>query len=105
TVQGLVIGGFTSRDISIVGDGNIVRGNYLGTNAAGTAQQGNRGGDGVQIDGQNNTIGGTTAGTRNVISGKRFGVTIYPFGSGNVVQGNYIGTDASGTGALGNTAD
>ena len=49
---------------------NRVQGNYIGTNAAGTTKLGN-GDDGVsiQVDADNNTIGGTTAGARNIISG------------------------------------
>jgi hypothetical protein len=109
TVQGLAIGGFTLRDISISGDGNVVQGNYIGTDLTGTVRAPRPPGsnttwvfDGVQIDGQNNTIGGTAPGARNVISGNRIGVAVYPEGSGNVVQGNFIGTDASGTLPLGN---
>ena len=51
-----------------------------------------------------NTVGGTTAGARNVITGNRSdGVDIIGTGAtGNVVEGNYIGTDATGTVALGN---
>jgi hypothetical protein len=55
----------------------------------------------------NNTLGGTAAGAGNLISANnRFGVYLLGGGtSGNVVQGNQIGTDAAGTAALGNTAD
>jgi titin len=79
--------------------GSVVQGNFIGTNFAGTTAQANQ--DGVAIDGSNNTVGGTTAGTRNLISGNsRYGVLI--MGSGNVVEGNLIGTKADGTSALGN---
>src|SRR5205807_889008 len=89
--------------------GNVVAGNYIGTDATGTALLPN--GAGVAIAGKatNNTVGGTVAGARNVISGNGgnaaagFGVFIGDKGtSGNVVAGNYIGTDATGTAAFPN---
>jgi hypothetical protein len=92
---GIVISGTSAT-------GNTVAGNLIGTNAAGTAALGNSG-DGVQITGSasNNTIGGTTVATRNVISGNT-GNGVLITGSGNVIAGNYIGTNAAGTAALGN---
>ncbi len=78
------------------GTGNRVVGNYIGTTGTGTAALGN-GGVGVNILGGGNTIGGTTANERNVISGNSAGVQISTStGLGNVVQGNYIGTDRTG---------
>src|SRR5262249_57121739 len=49
---------------------NTIQGNYIGTNAAGTGALGN-GSDGVLIDhgASGNTVGGTTPGDANVISG------------------------------------
>ena len=83
--------------------GNKILGNYIGTNAAGTAKLGN-GWYGVEISQPNNIVGGTTAGSRNVISGNKYaGVVLWlSSGSNNKVQGNYIGTDATGTRKLGN---
>ncbi len=58
-------------------------------------------GDGMTIGGSSNTIGGTIAADRNVISGNyERGVTIG--GNGNVLEGNYIGTDITGSVAIGN---
>jgi len=55
-------------------------------------------------DSPDNTIGGTTAAARNVLSGCGFGVHITGTKStGNVVQGNYIGPNAAGTGAVRNS--
>ena len=53
----------------------------------------------------NNTIGGTDAGARNVISGNTGGGVVISGGSNNQVQGNLIGTAADGTTALGNSND
>ena len=55
----------------------------------------------------NNVIGGTAAGARNVISGNDGnGVTIQGTGtSGNRVVGNFIGTDVTGAVDLGNLSD
>ena len=54
------------------------------------------------VNGPNgNTIGGTTAAARNVISGNDFdGVAMFG-ADGNVVQGNYIGTDGPAPSTLG----
>ena len=78
--------------------GNQVLGNYIGTNASGTAALSNLYG-GMGISGSNNTVGGTTAGARNIISGNG-GIGVYIDGNGNQVLGNYIGTNAAGTAAL-----
>ena len=81
----------------------MIEGNYIGTDGSGTRALG--GGTGVNIVGSpNNTVGGTLAVDRNVISGGTFSGVVAQgqFASGNVIQGNYIGTDASGTLPLGN---
>ena len=56
------------------------------------------------IQSTNNTIGGTAAAAGNVISGHGFDGVTLDQASGNVVQGNKIGTDPTGTFALGNLA-
>ncbi len=90
---------------------NVVAGNYLGLNAAGTAAVGN-GWEGVRVElgGFNNRIGSNADGSndaaeRNLIAGNALGgVRIFSAGStGNTVAGNWIGLDATGTTALGNT--
>jgi hypothetical protein len=86
--------------------GNLVQSNFIGTtgdlNATGVGNVN----DGVYIGGAatGNTIGGANAGTRNVISGNGGnGVTLTGSGTdANFVQGNYIGTTNTGTGAMGN---
>ena len=85
--------------------GNMIRGNYIGTDVTGLAALGN-GGDGVFIVGQNsNAVGGTGAGQSNVISDNNHGIEIAAGGSGNLIQGNYIGLNKDGTAALGNGGD
>src|SRR5205823_8190507 len=78
---------------------NVVAGNRVGTNAAGTTAVPN--GTGIRVSSANNTIGGTTSGSRNLVSGNSgpfdAGITIAgPAATGNVIQGNFVGTDVSG---------
>jgi CSLREA domain-containing protein len=73
TVKGLIINRFGNPSVSITGSGatgNKVEGNYIGTDAAGTQPLGNSG-NGVIVlsEASNNTIGGSTAGAGNFISG------------------------------------
>ena len=109
--EGNVVSGNDDDGFHIDGStttGNTVLGNYIGTDVSGTADLGNSG-DGVEIHqgASSNTIGGTTAGARNIISGNEGeGVLIEGSGtSGNTILGNYIGTDVNGTAALGNDSD
>ncbi len=87
--------------------GNFVQGNRIGTDVNGTLDRGNLT-DGVRIsNAAGNTIGGTVAAARNLISGNNSdGIEITGTGStSNVVAGNFIGTDAAGGGDVGNTQD
>lgn len=95
--QGVLIANLTAA-------GNIVQGNLIGTDLGGTIDRGNS--DGVQIDdAPNNVIGGTAPGARNVISGNSDGIQIFTAGAtNNLVQGNFIGTDVTGTLAVPNSA-
>jgi titin len=94
--QGVYLNGATAT-------GNVVLGNYIGTDATGTRAIRN-GLNGVLITGPSNTIGGSAAGARNVISGNtQQGVFVNGTGAtDNLIQGNYIGTDASGTSEVSN---
>ncbi len=59
--------------------------------------------NGIEVAGDNDTIGGSSAGAGNVLSSNaNDGVLIDGGVSGTVVQGNKIGTNAAGTAALGN---
>jgi hypothetical protein len=104
-----IISGNTQFGIYIIGPSttlNLVQGNYIGLAAAGSSALPN-GAEGIYMasSAQFNTIGGTTAAARNVISGNSApGVAIFEAStSNNLVQGNYIGLDATGTIAVGNT--
>jgi titin len=93
--------------------GSVIAGNYIGTNAAGTADLGN-GYSGVYmgVSVHNSRIGTNADGVndaeeRNVISGNvNDGITMGFYGSAspydNVIAGNYIGTNATGTAAIPN---
>jgi photosystem II stability/assembly factor-like uncharacterized protein len=82
-----------------------IAGNFIGTDAGGNLPLGNR--QGVLISASQSLIGGTTPAARNVISGNETGIQIgglvAPGPVGNVVQGNFIGTNATGTAAVPNT--
>jgi len=101
TIRGFIINGFKKAGVRMVTNGNnVVSGNFIGTDAAGTTAIKNT--TGVEIDsGNNNTIGGATPAARNVISGNSFGVALSVGGS-NRVSNNFIGTTPSGLAALGN---
>ena len=108
TIVGLVINeflrsqfGYGGHGIVITGSGgNRIVGCYVGTDLTGTISRGNAA-DGIFLDGfaKNNTIGGMTAGDGNVISGNGDdGVQIQGIDTtGNLVIGNFIGTDRTGS--------
>src|SRR6185295_20360590 len=106
TVRGLAVGRF-QEGIEFDGPGNnIVEGNFVGIEPNGTTAIANSD-NGVWLrSGTGNTVGGTVAAARNVISGNEDdGVDIDPDTSGNLVLGNFIGTDATGLHRLGNDDD
>ena len=90
--------------VGFVGTSTRIQGNYIGTDAAGTATLGN-GEDGIGCTASANlTIGGTAAGSGNVISGNNLAGIDLGFSSRIVVQGNLIGTNSSGSAALPNSS-
>jgi hypothetical protein len=105
-----IISGNTANGVTISGAGstqNLVAGNYIGTNAAGTNALPNANGVILQNGAQANRIGAdghdaNPLAEANLISGNTFnGVGLFG-ASFNIVAGNFIGTDASGAAALGN---
>ena len=102
-----VISGNQGSGVYLVGSGatgNLIQGNYIGTDTNGSLAIPNAG-DGVTINGvAGNTIGGTDAGAGNLLSGNaQGGVGLNgPGADSNLIQGNFIGTSASGLATLGN---
>jgi hypothetical protein len=120
TIRGLVINRFAARSfgspntptgIVLQGNGgnNMIEGNFIGTDATGTVALANGAGVHIRARSSNNVIGGVTIGARNLISGNGgTGIVIggdpnFNNTTGNQVRGNFIGTDVTGTRALGNT--
>lgn len=103
-----VISGNGLSGVAISGPGtanNFVQGNLVGLSSSGTTAMPN-GTVGVIIfnGSQSNLVGGSSAATRNVISGNLAqGVALAdPDTSANTVSGNFIGTDSSGTFSVSN---
>ncbi len=107
-VTGNVISGNTAQGLVIADtntDANRVTGNFIGTNPAGTVAIPNQwSGVAIYSGAGSNVIGGTQPAARNIISGNgNQGVVIAGEGAdSNRIEGNYIGTDVSGTAALPN---
>jgi len=100
---GLLIMGLNNGSIN-----NSVLGNYIGTDYLGMSALPNLfAGIGIILGASNNTIGGMEVGAGNVISGNQEqGISIgLDSPKSNIVQGNYIGINATGEGALGNGSD
>jgi hypothetical protein len=103
-ISGNVAGGVSITET--LATGNIVEGNYIGTDASGLAPIANL--DGVEIyNASNNTVGGNGSGQKNVISGNSSnGIVIMSINGGgtsnNNVYQNYIGLKADGSAALPN---
>ena len=118
TIRGLVINAFQATVLGVGGNGisilagadlNVIEGNFIGTNAAGSSAVGNAAGVSV-VDASDNLIGGTTSAARNLLSGNGTGITVLGTAASahtalrNLVKGNYIGTNAAGTAAVGNSS-
>jgi parallel beta-helix repeat protein len=84
-------------------NGNVVEGDLIGTDYTGNNALGNDDGVDVANGAYDNTIGGTSTAARDVISGNHGdGVQLSTSGPGDLIEGDFIGIQASVTGALGN---
>ena len=111
-----IISGNANNGIELYGlnvntaTGNVIIGNYFGLASNGVSKLGNgRGGGfgagiyfGVLVRG--NTIGGPAPGARNIFGDNTYGLVMQG-GHDNLVQGNYIGLDVSGSVVVSNRAD
>ena len=101
-----IISGNRVDGVLLLGTGSRVQGNFIGTDVTGALDLGNEG-QGVSSFADDALIGGTVPEARNVIAGNGgFGnvvLGVTPLRHGAVVQGNYIGTDVTGTRVLGGT--
>ena len=106
TIRGLSLVGFSDSAIVLMSQGDdAIVGNYLGLDPSGAAAIPNQ--QGIALLGtSDNTIGAGTAGGGNVISGNSGdGILIENGGGdsgGNLITGNWIGTTADGSAAIGN---
>lgn len=109
TIRGIAIGNFADNGILLLGDSNLVAGNYIGLSADGSTVAANNTNNtdeqaGIRIESASNAIGGATAAERNVVSANFYaGIELFDSGAtGNDIYGNYIGLDAGGTLERGN---
>ncbi|MBN1267545.1 MAG: CSLREA domain-containing protein [Anaerolineales bacterium] len=97
-----IISGNLYDGISLRSPGTIVQGNYIGTDETGTSSMGNH--SGIYLTGsEKTTIGGTSPGEGNLISGNQWGVHTHSDLTGSRIIGNIIGADVSGTYAIPNS--
>jgi streptogramin lyase len=80
---------------------NLIEGNKIGTTSTGNSDLGN-GSDGIDIiNSPDNTVGGTAAGSQNLITGNN-GNGVLIAGASNIVEGNVIGARTANSQTLGN---
>jgi parallel beta-helix repeat protein len=105
--RGNLISGGASHGLVLSGasaDNNLVHGNKIGTNLIGNTAIANASFGIFITGGQDNTIGGATAGLRNLVSGNdQSGIVLSGAAtSGNLILNNRVGTNVSGLTAIDN---
>ena len=99
-VRNVIAGG--SSGIYLQGSsGKSARGNYVGTDVTGTVVLG-LSAQAMSVTGDNHTVGGPNPGDGNVLAGADFYEGLLVSGNGHVIQGNFVGTDVTGTRDFGN---
>ena len=120
TVRGFVLSAWNTPGTAPNGDtlgaaglfdncvSGYIEGNFMGTDFTGTVAKPDLDGIGDESGGfvagtpTSNVVGGTTPQARNILSGNsEGGIGIFPTSTNLAVEGNYIGTDVTGTKALG----
>ncbi len=97
-IAGASIGMDLSGSISV----DIVQGNFIGTDRHRARALYTSAAQGIRLQSSGNLIGGDTTAARNIISGSQNGILITGTARFNVVRGNFIGTDVTGTLAVSN---
>ena len=110
-VEGVVIQNFGGIGVVLSGAADVLQGDFIGTDTSGMTAQPNS--LGVGVIGSADVIGGTSPASRDLVSGNDIGVAIASLAiggdslltaeAGSVVQGDLIGTNATGAGNLGNS--
>jgi len=101
TLRALSVTGFGTGVVLAGAGANVLAGSYVGIDAGNIAHPNTIG---VSVTSDGNTIGGTSAAARNVISGNQtYGIDIEG-ADGTLVQGNHIGTNANTSAGIGNGA-
>lgn len=114
--SGVIVGGVLAAQRNVVsgngadgvrvsgpaGTGASILGNYIGTNASGSAAIGNTGAGVYLAGGAGNTVGGSGPGSGNLIAGNTVHGIHVQASNNNQVQGNLIGTDATGVSGVAN---
>jgi titin len=102
-VLSLSVTGFGAGVVLRTGGENTVAGNRIGLAPSGAADGNAAVGVAITDGSRANTIGGTTAAARNVISANGEGVVVIGASNANKLMGNYVGLVPGGGSALGNT--
>lgn len=102
----LIAGSFAeflgNASILVYGDNVTIQGNLIGLDTTGEVALGNSQLGILASDVTNLLVGGTTPAERNIISGQSVNGIEFSSVTNSFIQGNFIGTDVTGTKAVGN---